>query len=312
MAGVDPVYEPQAAPQFADTDQCLAILDNGTLNDQVPGTYPVTMKPSVNCDFNVDGKIAYVGLPEDNEKTIAFINELPIFHNIGDFESEESDLEAVAPDGVYTWILYKPPGAGKGNFSWAFRPVRSILEVGTLHKSIARAVGAKTIHAAGEMEKRDGKLTINYLSGSFMLKDCNREAKVKIMNQVFANYMGYIDYTFTDKTLITAQPTMEELQYYANKGFRICLHEPDKVDECNKVKGTCADALKPQEGAMRGGDENTTVKPLSQYEEAQRQLRLRKAGIAEPVSRVQGMGGKKRKTRRGKAKKSKKTLKRKL
>lgn len=316
-------------PQFADADQCFATLDKGTPNDQVPGTYPVTMKPSVNCTFKVDGKIAYVGLPEDDAKTIAYIKELPIFHSIEDFASEESDLEATAPDGVYTWILYKPPGAGRGEFSWAFRPVRSILEVGTLHKSIARAVGAATIHAAGEMQKQDRELTINYLSGSFMLNDCNRRAKEVIMNEVFSESMGGIPYSFTDKTLITAQPTMEELQYYANKGFRICLHEPDKVAECKSVKGTCANALKPQEGAMRGGDENLmiqgkAIQPATQASKA-RQVFASQGLIARPRSAKekalttlanpitpQSVGlGRKRKTRRGKAKKSKKTLKRK-
>jgi len=262
----DPIPKLERGPQFDATDKCYATLERGARNDQVPGTYPVTLKPSVNCTFNVGGKIAYVGLPEDNAKTIAFITELPIVHSIEDLVADEFESEygAIVPDGVYTWILYKLPGAKKGEFSWAFRKVRSILEVGTLHKSIARAVGAETIHAAGEIEKDKGELTINYLSGSYMLNDCDRKAKEIIMNQLFSDYLGYRPYKFTTNTLITAQPTMEELQFYANKGFRICLHEPEKVAECKAVKGTCADALKPQEGAMRGGAENLSIqgKPM--------------------------------------------------
>lgn len=326
----DPPYAYERGPQFSSADQCYDTLEKGTRNDQVPGTYPVTLKPSVNCTFKVDGKIAYVGLPEDDAKTIAFIRELPLVNDISDFVVEEADFEEgrdIVPDGVYTWILYKRPGAGKGDFSWAFRPVRSILEVGTLHKSIARAVGAESIHAAGELAKVAGKLTINYLSGSFMLNDCNRKAKETIMTELFLSYLEFVPFKFTDKTLITAQPTMEELQFYANKGFRICLHEPDKVDECKKTKGVCADALKPQEGAMRGGDENLIVQgkaiqPASQASKARQVFasqgliaRPRSAKekalttLASPITPTSVGLGRKHKTRRGKKAKRRMTKK---
>jgi len=314
-----------------EAEQCSNVLEQGVPNDQVPGTYPVILKPSMNCTFVVDGKIAYVAPPEDPEKAIAFIKELPIIHGIEDFIADESDTdpEFIVPDGVYLWVLYKAPG--KQNFSWAFRKVRSILEVGTLHKSIARAVGAATIHAAGEIEKRAGELIINYLSGSYMLNACNRRAKEVIMDELFSETIGqHTSFSFTDQTLIVAQPTMDELRYYASKGFRICLHEPDKVAECKATKGTCENILKPQEGAMRGGDENLmiqgkAIQPASQASKARQVFASQgliarpktpkeKAltELAKPITPASVGLGRKRKTRRGKAKKSKKTLKKKL
>lgn len=214
-------------------DRCEAILQKGVANDQVPGVYPATLKSTLNCTFQVDGKIAYVALPEDTEKAAAFINELPILNELEFFDSS-------TPDGVYTWILYKK---GDKAFHWAFRPVRSILEVGTIHKSIARAVRASTIHAAGEIERKKDEFIINFLSGSFMLKDCDRVAKEKVMQSLFKTMINS-PFIFTDKTLITAQPTMEELQFYASKGFRVCLHDPDKVAECKAAKGVCENMLK--------------------------------------------------------------------
>lgn len=320
MAGAGPMR----GPQFEKFDQCQAALESGIPNDQLPGTFPVTMKSSLNCKFKVDGKIAYIALPEDDAKTIAFIKELPIIPSIEVFVADESEFENpadIVPDGVYLWLLYKDPG--QEHFSWAFRKVRSILEVGTLHKSIARAVGAGTIHAAGEIEKKNGKLIINYLSGSYMLNACDRDARTRVMDQLFGENTGAMPYSFTDKTLITEEPTMEELRYYASKGFRICLHEPDKFRECMATKGTCKDILKPQEGAMRGGDDEnqqptkkevkTPKTPprafgVSQAQEARRQLALRNAGVPEPVPQIEGMG-RKRKTRRGKKSKRRMTKK---
>lgn len=216
-----------------EAERCEAILQKGVANDQVPGVYPATLKSSLNCTFQVDGKIAYVSLPEDTEKAVAFINELPILNETDFFHS-------ATPDGVYTWLLYKK---GDESFHWAFRPVTSVLEVGTLHKCIARAVRASTIHAAGEIERKGDEYTINFLSGSFMLKDCDRVAKEKVMKALFSDMLGS-KFGFTEKTLITAQPTMEELRFYASKGFRICLHDPDKVDECKATKGKCENVLK--------------------------------------------------------------------
>lgn len=288
---------------------CNNVFRNGIAN--VMAGYPASMKPSMNCTFEVDGKIAYVAQPEDNAKTIALINELPRYnlYEIGD-----------APDGIYTWIMYRVEEDGDRVYRFAFRPVRSILEVGTIHKAVARAVNAKTVHGAGEFKKEGTYFEFNFLSGSFMINQCNLEGieqgLAKLLEKKFEGKPFRVG--FTNATLITMKPTMDELQFYANKGYRVCLHDKEKVDECKSVKGTCENALLPQEGAMRGGDENLmiqgkAIQPASQASKA-RQVFASKGLIARPRTpkekaltelaqpiTPQSVGlGRKRKTRRGK------------
>lgn len=292
-------------------EACDAVIQKGVPNDQVPGVFPATFKSTLNCTFEVDhdGKkqIAYVAYPEDQNVTIAFIKELPVYDLDGFVESPQ--------EGVYTWLYYKKDG----EFRWAFRPVRSILELATIHKAIARAVEADTIHAAGEVEKQKDGYLVNFLSGSFMEKDCDRAAKEKVMLKLFGEAFGRrnLKFALTDKTLITAKPTIDELRLYTSKGFRVCLHDPDKVSECKAMKGNCPNILK---GGMENQqppkkEENKTPKTptrsfgITQAQEARRQLALRNSGVPEPAPQIEGMGRKKRKTRRGKKSKRRMTKK---
>lgn len=308
---------------------CEDVFLKGIPNNQLDtDSNPAIFKSSLNCKFEVDGKIAFVSPPEDQDARIRFLKESPTITPVG--------LKQ-AKDGVYTWILCKIKGGGDTIYFHA-RYVRSVLEVASLHLAIARAVQATTVHGAGELKKEGKKIVFNFQSGSYMKPDCAVKDREKYMRETyFSRIFGDYDIEFEaeGQTFITEKPTMEELQHYAGKGFRICLHEPDKIDECKSVKGTCENAIKPQEGAMRGGDdENLTVRgkamPLTprkavstiprspqkeqrlfgttQAQEARRQLALRNAGVPEPVSHIEGMG-RKRKTRRGKNAKRRMTKK---
>ena len=302
-------------------DECERKFQNGIPNTQTPlDAFVASMKPTANCTFEVDGKYAFVSPPGKPADTIDYIFSIPVY--------TKSELES-AENGVYAWILCKLPGEEEADPQFIARKVNSVLEVASLHKAIARAVGAATIHGAGEVRKDGSTLTFNFLSGSYMQLDCDRDARETFMRSylVKPELFGSNAKFAADmmQTFITHTPTMAELQEYANKGFRICLH--DSKDECLSKKGKCDQTLKPQEGVMRGGDENSSdevkkappstpprkdqlqrTQPLTQAQEARRQLALRNAGVPEPQSQVQGMG-RRRKTRRGKKSKRRMTKK---
>jgi len=306
-------------------DECEHKFQEGILNTQTPDDRSVaSMKSTVNCTFEVDGKYVFVLPPSDPAKLIEYIYDVRVY--------TKSDLGS-AEDGVYAWIFCKLPGEEDGEPQFLARKVESILEIASLHKAIARAVGAATLHGAGEVKKEGSTLTFNFLSGSYMQLDCNREARETFMTTYLTkpDLFGANAKLAADrmKTFITNPPTMSELQSYANKGFHICFH--DSKEECLSKKGQCDQTLKPQEGVMRGGDENspgdlsvtgkkmpltprkarlqgTQPEGLTQAQEARRQLRLRSAGVPNPVSLIEGMG-RRRKTRRGKKAKRRMTKK---
>jgi hypothetical protein len=195
------------------------------------------------------------GKPAD---TIDYIFSIPVY--------TKSELES-AENGVYAWILCKLPGEEEADPQFIARKVNSVLEVASLHKAIARAVGAATIHGAGEVRKEGSTLTFNFLSGSYMQLDCDRDARETFMRSylVKPEMFGSNAKFAADmmQTFITHTPTMAELQEYANKGFRICLH--DSKDECLSKKGKCDQTLKAQ-GGTRGGmqpSENSAFKKVS-------------------------------------------------
>lgn len=217
---------------------CKDVFLKGIPNSQLDtDANPAIFKSSLNCTFQVDGKIAYVSPPEDQAKKMQFIKEQPTITQVG---------LKLAKDGVYTWILCKTRGGGD-DIHFHARYVRSVLEVASLHLAIARAVGATTVHGAGELKKEGKKITFNFQSGSYMKPDCAVKDRENYMRETyFSRIFGDYDIEFVadGATFITQQPTMGELQDYASKGFRICLHDAEKVDECKATKGKCENVLK--------------------------------------------------------------------
>lgn len=308
-------------------DECERKFQNGIPNTQSPRDFIIAVhKPSANCTFEVDGKYAFVAAPGKAIDTINFIHEIPVLTK-EEFEGAEN--------GTYAWVICKIAGEEDEPPKFFTRKVRSILEVGSLHKAIVRGVLAATIHGAGEARKEGSTITFNFLSGSYMQIDCDKDARETFLKEHLAS-----DEMFGKKakfpkdmlqTFITEQPTMEELQDYADKGFRICLH--DTKEECESVKHNCENRMKPREKAMKGGNENLVVQgkpmPLTprkayvQKEAAEptqasraRQVFASQGLIAQPRAgkeqALTSLGrpvspssvglGRKRKTRRGKAK----------
>lgn len=186
--------------------------------------YPVFLKPSFQCTFDLNGERSYI-TAESEEAIRKFIRGTPRFSDIGE-----------APDGIFTWILYRTAGDENTKFSAA--QVKSALEVGTLHRAIAYANDAATIHGAGELKKTGKEIEINVQSGSFMAnwKACDTaELSKLVLEKVRAFLPGNVsDATDTFITPALA-PTPDELKEYKELGLTVCSYADEAT--CKKDKG---------------------------------------------------------------------------
>lgn len=222
--------------------------------------FPLVMKPSMNCMFQVKGThtIAYVGLPGSNkpdaspEETATFRKQVVEFlASVPRYTAAELDD---APDGIYTWLLYSKGGAGP--YFVASR-TETMLELGTIHYSIATSVGATAVHGAGELWKHGTETTFNFMSGTFMdawrsslPRTCPLELmqvylQTKLQKEVLPDLFAGRSLTFTKDSFVTArffkdELTPERLERYARSGFVVCLHDKDAQTTCKTTKAMCA------------------------------------------------------------------------
>ena len=292
--------------------------------------FPIVMKPSKNCEFVVKGTsdLAYVGYPEDPKDLVAYLKEIPT-KTAKEFED--------APDGVYTWLFWSTKGSPP---TFAATRTLHDLELGTVHYALATALGATHVHGAGEVWKHGSLVTFNFLSGTFMEKwelpkDCPLETMQEFLKMKLKETFPYLvsakEITFLPKgeTFITqrylgGEVTTEELIEWTDAGFKVCLHgfDPEKPKDRDRARAQCkstrATCQKPftvlQEDRMRGGAPPTPRKPqregetaTSQFEEAKRMLAFGQVARPEPTatapvpeSKLSGMGGRKRKTKKAK------------
>lgn len=95
-------------------------------------------------------------------------------------------LDDTNPDGVYTWVLYKK----KNSHLILFSPVESLIEFSNKHSNMnivaydrgliptemkfdedyLKKVPKSGVLYAGEVKKRNNRLTFNFLSGTYSLK----------------------------------------------------------------------------------------------------------------------------------------------
>lgn len=288
--------------------------------------FPIVMKPSQNCERRVKGThdIAYVGLPKTKEEIAEFLATIP--------RLTSDDLDT-APEGPYTWLLYSK---GDGVPQFAASETETMLELGTTHYAIATSVGATRVHGAGELWKHGTQLTFNFLSGTFMQswllpKECPLKAmeqfiRIKLQQEVLPDLFRGKTLTFSDETFVAPRfirqgLTTEKLETYVRYGFTVCIHDERNKAECKSTKAACKKPMERVE-EMKGGVPPTPRRParqgsenLTQFAEAKRMLQFGQVARPEPtapapvpVSRIEGMGGRKktkktkkarRKTRRG-------------
>lgn len=302
--------------------------------------FPIVMKPSMNCEFRVQGTrdIAYVGLPGSNRKDATDAEKAEFRKQVRDFLAtiprlSIDDLER-APEGVYTWLLYSKDGSPP---QFVASKTETMLELGTTHYSIATSVGATGVHGAGELWKHGTEFMINFLSGTFMQswklpENCPLETmelyiKRKLQSEVLPDLFRGKTLSFTDDTFVAPrflekELTTAKLETYVRSGFVVCIYDKSERDTCKATKATCQKPVTLE--TMRGGAPPTPRKPqregdrvTSQFEEAKRMLAFGEVARPEPTaaapvpqSRLPGMGGRKRKTK--KAKKSRRTTRRRV
>jgi hypothetical protein len=219
--------------------------------------FPIIMKPSMNCEYRVQGTqdIAYVGLPKTREEVLAFLETIPRL-SVRDLHS--------APEGVYTWLLYSTEG---GPPQFVASKTETMLELGTVHYSIAMSVGATRVHGAGELWKHGTAYTINFLSGTFMqswvlpepctLKIMERFIRNKLMTEVLPAFFRGKTLTFSDSAFVADRflkdaLTTDKLDTYVRAGFTVCIHDVSNKAECKATKGTCKKPVTLE--TMAGGD----------------------------------------------------------
>ena len=275
--------------------------------------FPILMKPSMNCEYTVKGTqdIAYVGFPDlPREELVAQLRAFLL--TVPRLTAEE--LED-AEDGIYTWV-YASTDGGEPTF-YASRTT-AMLELGTVHYSIATAVGATAVHGAGEAWKHGSELTFNFLSGTFMEKwqlppGCTLTIMQEVLKEKLKDTFAYVrreqglGFRSKDPTFISTrflELTTAELEGYVQSGFKVCIHAKGNKAECKSTKAACKKPMALEQ--MRGGAPPTPRKPerqgsLTQFDEAKRMLQFgelaRPAATATapvPESRIPGMGGRKK------------------
>lgn len=232
---------PPDLPDRSEEVRCAKTWDRG-VEYEPDDSYPIVMKPSSNCSVKFGDKLVYIQLPTDQKWLDLYIKSVERF----------TPQQLLDQNGTFTWMIYRK--AGSNIIQFAASRVRSMFEVGTLHRSIAKSVGAKTIHGAGEMKKTGNRILYNFLSGSYVAKwidskdrSCTMEEMEDFLVPKFQAFFPGLELvrSSTGNTFITATATpvtMEELQLYTDAQFKVCLH--DNRDTCKSIQGSCKEPLK--------------------------------------------------------------------
>ena len=230
-------------PNTSEEPKCEKVWNRGRDYDNFrDDTFPIVLKDAQNCRIPIGDKIAFVSLPKETEWLNIYLRSI----------ERLTPNQLVNRNGVFTWIFYRKNGSSELRF--AASQVHSSLETGTLHRAIARFVGADTIHGAGEMKKVGNHIEFNFESGSYVLdwvnpKDvsCTPGEMESYLDPLFRQQFPGMTFSQHPKTFIGQKETpltMEELQLYADAHFIVCLHNKNDVATCRQTRGTCDSPLK--------------------------------------------------------------------
>ena len=221
---------------------CAKKWNKGIEHDPDP-RYPIVMKPSADCSYDIEGQIAYIGLPAEREWLDLYLSSV----------KRLSPAEVLAETGVFTWMLYRK---GSGDLQFVASKVHTPYEIGTIHYALYEAVGATSAHGAGELRRTsDGKVYVNMASGSFVAKWVGpKDAPCSLLdmqNYIFEKLQPFfpgVDLirTSSEQTYINIENlpmTLADLQLYADAHFRVCLHPKDQKDVCKKVGSMCENPM---------------------------------------------------------------------
>lgn len=164
-----------------------------------------------------------------------------------------------APDGIYTWII-------GDNGKFLAGRVRSILEMGTLHKQLADVAKVKHIFVAGECKKEGTNVQINLQSGTFSLEIIRRKnqsgfnqstKQQRLQSKAVSIFeaMGltpiFIEGNESFINPMNVPITKQELQTYVDAGFHVYLYTAEKDCKADLFTTTFPKATRFQGGGKR-------------------------------------------------------------
>ena len=172
----------------------------------LPIEIAIQPKPEAKCKFMNDG--IFYKINTTDFRIDEFLKNIPIMG------------EPPKEDGIYTWILAKTE---KVEEFFACCRVLSMFEIGTVHQIIVLRTGATHIIAAGELKVEKGKLSYNFMSGTYMVPlmeirqkkeegKCNDEEFDKHLIQKMEKYFPGGLYLGNDKTLINSGPLKDGVE----------------------------------------------------------------------------------------------------
>jgi len=204
--------------------------------ETVKGTSPAFSKKAFNCEVVTDDtppKYVSATLPDDKvESAIAGLNVI---------------TTAPTENGEYTWILWKNYGPADPTFA-ATKVAGGVLELGTAHLAIAAKMASLTVdkritvHGAGELKVKDGKITFNLLSGTFIAawtrskkgapppKLCTKGDVQDYIASIFPKFVPGASYDNSMETYITQKTiTRAEIKDYTAKGWVIEMFDTQEA-----------------------------------------------------------------------------------
>jgi len=199
--------------------------------------YPIiSLHPSSNTVTNDENKFVFVGkvygttnINENLEKVYAILENFSV--------CDEKEL-LNANDGIYTWLLYSN-NDNLNEIKFMATEVLSPYEIGTNHQSIAynKRVNASFIYGAGELKKKDNKITFNLISGTYtknIVKYYFEKNKIDIIVNKFIEFFPEYktNYDNTNDSYIYKVNSVSNklLELYKNNNYVVRLF--DNNNDC--------------------------------------------------------------------------------
>jgi hypothetical protein len=210
----------------------------------------VAVRAYHNCRLKFNDKFFHINMKSMRKED--FLEEIPLLKH------------KPTATGFYTWVVSSKEGEEK---KFTCCKAFSILEIGTLHKTITYRVGAEKVHAAGEIfVDDDKKLYFNFESGTYMknsLAPASRKRKrgtcgpeqfgdflIEKMKEFLGNDAEWRSETFLKTYRVNVDIKEKEFELYKKYGAKITLF--DDIEECYKARGYRGGSRKSAAKYMKG------------------------------------------------------------
>ena len=223
-----PVVAPKPKPVFDDAklEEYLAKQTRRNVNAHTAKGPRGNIHRYTNTNNGKNGFVRIRFTPGTSVEQLAYMKSMPLFTS-PQIEGEGVVPFSVAPDGIYTWILVYPLEDAAATPIFAATLVRSKMEIGAGHAETIERVNdllrgsawskaypgsrftSMDIRYAGELIKEGARISINLLSGSYMLP-----AIVEIAGKY--DFEGYRRFIKRDESNASPITSDEKIQFLNN------------------------------------------------------------------------------------------------